>query len=207
MKNGAPAAMTDLRGVVMAIDAGQVLVGLVTAAVTFVGTYLTTYVVWRKNLLVEYDKDLRAKRIEVYRELWKQLQPLAKYARPVRVTPAVLVALSVGLRRWYFVNGGLFLSGSSRDAYFALQDGLREKFKKYTNKELVVVEDWVEEYELSPLSSQPAVVVVASPPELIERWQQELKEEDHIALRHLGSDLRTQMANDVKTRKPSQVRD
>ena len=190
------------------MDKGTValITGVLTFVVAGVGTYVTTYVKWRKDLLVEYDKDLRARRIDAYRELWRQLQPLAEYARPVHVTPAQLVEISINLRRWYFEIGGLFLSESSRDAYFALQKGIRETFKNYTKRELAVVQEWLEQ---SPnnLFFNPPEQVVSSPPAPIANWHQELADTDHETLRKLGSALRTQMANDVKTRRPSQVRD
>jgi hypothetical protein len=34
--------------------------------------------------------------------------------------------MAVALRKWYFEEGGLFFSEPARDAYFALQDGLKE---------------------------------------------------------------------------------
>jgi hypothetical protein len=190
----------------MDTGAAALITGVLTFVVTGVGTYVTTYVKWRKDLLVEYDKDLRARRIDAYRELWRQLQPLAEYARPVHVTPAQLVEISINLRRWYFEVGGLFLSESSRDAYFALQTGIRETFKNYTERELAVVQEWLEEAP-NNLFFNPPEQIVSSPPAPIANWHRELAETDHETLRRLGSALRTQMANDVKTRRPSQVND
>jgi len=54
------------------------IIGIITAVVSIVGTYATTVVHVRKQLAVEYDKDLRGRRIDVYKELWSQTQPLAK---------------------------------------------------------------------------------------------------------------------------------
>ena len=51
---------------------------------------------------------------------------MAKYARPRQLTFDDLHQLTVSLRQWYFEKGGLFLSDNSRDAYFALQDEIRE---------------------------------------------------------------------------------
>lgn len=39
-------------------------------------------------------------------------------------------SLSISLRDWYFEGGGLFLSESTRDAYFDLQDGLKIVLQK-----------------------------------------------------------------------------
>jgi hypothetical protein len=91
---------------------------------------LTTYVVailkLRRELEYKYDTDLRDKRIPQYLALWKLLEDLAKYARPRQLTFADLQQLSASLRQWYFEQGGLFLSDKSRDAYFALQEEIKE---------------------------------------------------------------------------------
>jgi hypothetical protein len=95
---------------------------LVTVAVT---AYVTAAKV-RRDLESEYDIRLRTDRLAAYRELWRSLQPLAKYARPAPVTYRVVGSLIGELRAWYFQNGGILLSYRARDAYFALMDELRE---------------------------------------------------------------------------------
>jgi hypothetical protein len=88
--------------------------------------YLTMSVKIRKDLVAKYDLDLRSRRIEVYRKLWKHLQPLAKYSRSQPFTKACASTLSDALRAWYFEVGGIFLSERTRDAYFDLQEKLQE---------------------------------------------------------------------------------
>jgi hypothetical protein len=88
----------------------------------------------RKDLEAKYDIDLRDKRIDVYKELWKRLQPLARYSPPAPVTYKKVQELLVDLRAWYFETGGLFLSISSRDAYFALMDKLEEVLNSNTGQ-------------------------------------------------------------------------
>jgi hypothetical protein len=95
---------------------------LVTVAVT---AYVTAAKV-RRDLESEYDISLRTDRLAAYRELWRSLQPLAKYARPAPVTYRVVASLMGELRVWYFQRGGIFLSYRARDAYFALMDELRD---------------------------------------------------------------------------------
>jgi hypothetical protein len=107
---------------------GQALIAVVSgslsAVVTAIITYLSISVQVRRDLEAKYDLDLRGQRITVYKELWRLLQPLAKYARPGPFTPAGAKELSRELRRWYFETGGLFMSEETRDAYFELQSGL-----------------------------------------------------------------------------------
>jgi len=88
--------------------------------------YLTMSVKVRKDLVAKYDMDLRNRRIEVYQELWKYLQPLAMYSRSKLFSKAVALQLHNDLRTWYFEVGGIFLSESTRDSYFNLQEKLRE---------------------------------------------------------------------------------
>ena len=88
------------------------------------GSYLALLWKVRKDLEAAYDKDLRERRLLVYRSLWAYLEPLAKYARPGPVSGAVLRQLSEHLRHWYFADGGLYLSDDTRDAYFKLQEAL-----------------------------------------------------------------------------------
>ena len=133
-------------------------------------TYIAAILKFQKDLAAEYDKDLRANRIKAYIKLWALLQPLAKYARPGRVTHVSLGELSIELRRWYFEDGGLFLSEKSRDAYFALQTGITTAMEQ----------------------TQAA-------------RDKELDDPIFEKIRKLVSNVRTSMANDVGTRKPSEL--
>ena len=92
----------------------------------------------RKALEQDYDIDLRKSRIDVYRTLWKALQPLARYATPnERLGPDDVRRLGVALRRWYFEGGGLFLSKTARNAYFDLQEALAQTAGKEIDPESV----------------------------------------------------------------------
>jgi hypothetical protein len=95
--------------------------------VFFAGQVSAAFAVYwqvRRTLEADYDKDLRAVRRHAYAELWKLLQPLAKYSPPEPLTPESLKQRSVELRKWYFEVGGLYMSAGTRAAYFALQDEL-----------------------------------------------------------------------------------
>jgi hypothetical protein len=103
-----------------------ILSGVLSAIVTGVVTYFATVVKIRRELEASYDRDLREKRIEVYKDLWKHLEPLARYARPHPFSRAIAKDLTQTLRFWYFETGGLFLSERTRDAYFAVQEALKQ---------------------------------------------------------------------------------
>lgn len=102
-----------------------IITAMVSAVITAVVTYLVAVVKIRRELEVTYDRDLRDKRLAVYKELWRQLELLAKYARPRPFSRAVAKDLTQTLRTWYFETVGLFLSERTRDAYFAVQDALK----------------------------------------------------------------------------------
>jgi hypothetical protein len=109
--------------------ADQVWIALATSLASAAGgsvlTYVATVLKIRQDLAAQYDADLRRDRIGVYKQLWKALEPLARYAPPGEFTLNKAHDLAVTLRAWYFEEGGLFLSEPSRDAYFALQNALK----------------------------------------------------------------------------------
>ena len=90
------------------------------AALSAVGTYLGTTAKWR----LDYDADLRARRIAAYLSLWSTLQPPSLYGRTEAFDGEAAELLAQQLRSWYFTQGGLFLSTSARGDYFALQQAL-----------------------------------------------------------------------------------
>jgi hypothetical protein len=99
-------------------------VGLITFVLTGIGTYFTTRWKVRKDIDVEYGRMVREARLRTYPTVWATLQPLALYARHWAVTNRMAWTLAGSLRRWYFEQGGMFLTDGSRDAYFALQRSL-----------------------------------------------------------------------------------
>ena len=99
-------------------------IALITAGLGLITAALLALLGSRQRLEVEYDIELRKRRIEAYQALWKILEPLAYYAPSSAVTHALARDLARALRSWYFEVGGLFLSEASREAYFDLQKGL-----------------------------------------------------------------------------------
>ncbi len=104
----------------MSALAASLLTAVVTAVLAVVGTYFTT----RRALEATFDTSLRDLRLDAYKTLWQDLQPLAKYDRPQALTREQARELAGALRTWYFETGGLFLSHRTRQDYFALLDGL-----------------------------------------------------------------------------------
>lgn len=91
-----------------------VLGALVSGVLTYLGT--------RSKLVLDYDADLRSRRVTAYADLWARLEPLAKYAAESSFSETDAKDLATSLRVWYFQKGGLFLSRDTRADYFALQN-------------------------------------------------------------------------------------
>jgi hypothetical protein len=106
-----------------------ILVALITGAVALitgiVSGVLGPGLKLRNELKAQYDKELRTARIEAYRGLWQLQKDLAKHDLPEPLTPQRLKDLSEEMREWYFGGGGLYLSGDSREMYFALKDHIQ----------------------------------------------------------------------------------
>lgn len=97
-------------------------------------TYLGAILKFRKDLQAKYDIELRDRRICHFTKLWASLEPLAKYSPSAQITYDTIQNLSENLRKWYFNEGGLYLTEASRKTYFGLQKEfvktLRQGIKK-----------------------------------------------------------------------------
>jgi hypothetical protein len=152
----------------MSKELAVALIGLLGVALTAALTAIATAAKVRRDLESEYDIALRNERTAAYRELWRKLEPLAKYFRRETLTYRGVEELGSELRKWYFETGGIYLTSRSRDAYFDLLDELRDRvaFRR---------------------GSRGA----------------KLDFEEFERLRTLGSDLRTVLVQDVRTRRQS----
>lgn len=91
------------------------IVGTATGGLS---VFLTTRAQMRRELEHTYDQDLRARRIEAYKGLYKLSGKMPRYwpgKQPVR---AEMLEWPKALDDWYFGEaGGLFLSDDARQAY------------------------------------------------------------------------------------------
>lgn len=98
--------------------------------ITFILSVAVSYLAvrWkiRKELDAMYDRTLREYRLPVYQRLWESLQPLSKYSPPAPVTHKIVTDLSIRLREWYYLEGGLYLSKKAQKAYVQLQGEMKE---------------------------------------------------------------------------------
>jgi hypothetical protein len=104
------------------VDVATVLLSLLTLVAGALISGVATYFGTRSKLRLDYDADLRKRRIEAYADLWRRLEPLAKYAQTPSFSEGQARLFAESLRTWYFEKGGLFLSTTARGDYFALQD-------------------------------------------------------------------------------------
>lgn len=96
----------------------SLLIGGVAGAVSAVITYFSTRSKIRLDLAAEYDKALQEARLATYKELWSELEPLARYGREGPVTFKIIGEISDFSRTWYFKTGGIYLTERSRSPYF-----------------------------------------------------------------------------------------
>ncbi len=79
----------------------------------------------RLDIAKQRSTDLLNRRFAAYGKLWLQMHPLAVYSSETFNADAAR-STSKDLSNWYFSDsGGLFLSTTARDFYFALQDTLK----------------------------------------------------------------------------------
>jgi hypothetical protein len=103
------------------------LVGLwLFAALIAILTTLRELARIRLDISRQRSTDLLNRRFAAYQRLWLLMQPLAVYTEKT-FSADTARSTSKNLTEWYFSeNGGLFLSESARDFYFALQDTLKK---------------------------------------------------------------------------------
>ncbi len=95
-----------------------------------------SYRVTRWNIRRDLEVELRRQRLDAFKKLWAISQPLAKYGRSEAITVGAIIRLSQELRKWYFEDGGMFLTDDSRDAYLDFQESLQNVIKSHgDNKE------------------------------------------------------------------------
>ena len=93
---------------------------LVGGTVSYVGALIKN----RLDLHRAIDDDLSEKRDTVYSRPWRETGVLPRRPRLTRVTYSQLTDLEVSLGRWYYEEGGLYLSEGAREAYSAMMDTL-----------------------------------------------------------------------------------
>lgn len=161
-----------------------------------------------QDLLIEYDKDLRARRITCYEKLLNLMLPLAKYPEPAPLSYSELNLLAINLRGWYFEGGGLFMSEGTRERYFDLQDGFKLVIQKrdgrwpHNSKIFESPEGLKEHLQRSEVA--PDVVEIAR--SSLNMSEDYVPEEIYARLRSLGSSVRTSMTEDVLTRRGTYLR-
>ncbi len=113
----------------------KALVPLIIGGV--IGGFVTTYFDYRKQIIHE----VWQKRFDQYKKLWAISGNLPNWPRDTSVTYNKLFNISVGLKNWYFNDGGILLSSKSRELYGKLQTVLIEKADK-DSKDPISEEDY-----------------------------------------------------------------
>ncbi len=109
----------------------QIVIGVISALGAGVLTYFSTRSKILLDLSADYDRDLRNKRLEAYRELWARMEPLSRYSPNEELTVELLRNTRASIKQWYFQVGGIYLSNQCRDEYDVLKDCMLRLIRKY----------------------------------------------------------------------------
>lgn len=113
---------TIITAVLAGVGGSALVVGGLAA---WLGSVWKDRIARAEEAVAAIDVDLREKRLKVYPGLWKHTTLLPKWPRDPDVTYEDLHRLVEQLRKWYFTEGGMFLSRTTqREGYAALQDEL-----------------------------------------------------------------------------------
>ncbi len=196
---------------------------IVTAVIAFLGvigtaiaSLVATTIASQKNreieqlkalqdLQLEYDKDLRIRRITSYSELFSLMIIFAKYPEPDTITFTRLDEIGLSFREWFFKSGGLLMTEKTRALYFDIQDGFRivQQKRKHrwnfdekniANHELLNA--YFERKENHPIPDEILYLVSADVP-----TGKTVPENISSRLRSLAAKLRSSMSDDVLTRR------
>ena len=97
-----------------------------------IGGFVTTYFDFRKQIIHE----VWQKRFEQYKKLWAISGNLPKWPKDETLTFKKLHNISIALKNWYFNDGGLLLSGKSRNYYESLQKVLVAHADRESNEQI-----------------------------------------------------------------------
>ena len=170
------------------MDIGSILSQIIVAIATGL---IAAYFSYRKaredaeiKLLNTIDESTAKERLEAYKVLWKKMKPLPQYPRPEKVTYRTLKMLNEDFRDWYFYIGGVYLTKESKDLYLDAQEQLYNLWKPHEQS----LDDEIKE------PKQKSDEIPEKPGE---------KEPDEYeTARKKLSDLRNQLAEDLRSRLP-----
>ncbi|MBD1853168.1 hypothetical protein H6F87_24810 [Cyanobacteria bacterium FACHB-502] len=189
------------------------LTGIVGLLAGFTGTAASIWVA-RLTRYGELDQSVHDKRIELYPKLVKATAPLAIYfpsthSSTSSIGPKECREMGQAMSKWYFEDGGLFLSKEAQDAYFKLARALTRaslagdlRVPTFTQDAQDISKEKVDEYRKA-----------LDPNELdkIEMWNFGItgsesnspayRFRDFVFLQRLSSILRTELSEDLRSRR------
>jgi len=104
----------------------EIWAAIIAFIAAIAGIFFTYYGV-KRNLQAQYDIDLRSKRIDAYRSLWKELHLLRKHSAPETLSYGEVNTLLKELTSWYYEDGkGMYLTEKSRERFLDLLKELED---------------------------------------------------------------------------------
>jgi hypothetical protein len=163
-----------------------------TVAAAIIG-YVAGSAKTRWDLQAKYDANLQAKRLEVYQSLWRCLAPLALAEPSGDRDDGKVSSLAQSLTDWYYNEGGLLLSGTESPGVPGA--GVRPA--------LCIP---LEPDEIPPTHSYeggifPSFMDLNSDVQRAARRKRGVGSKEFDCLRDKGSNLRTALSEDVRSRR------
>jgi hypothetical protein len=178
-----------------------------------IGSALVTLWAARRARLGALDQAVHEKRLEVYPNLVKATSPLALYfpkygSSGGSITPDTCNEMGEAISRWYFDGGGLLMSTGARDAYFKLTRALTRaatasslQVPRFPRDAQEINEVNVDAYRARlSRSGLGDVEKWAFGPSPVGPEDAHMRFKDYVILQALSSDLRTSLAEDLRSR-------
>jgi hypothetical protein len=113
---------------------------IVGALVGGLVTWWTTNSRLRRELELLYDRDLRDKRVDAYRELWKRTKGVPRRRMAGEVTGGAILKVREDWHEWYYDEGGIYMSEAVRSRYFDATQALEKAADLAGDRELLPAE-------------------------------------------------------------------
>jgi hypothetical protein len=176
----------------MNADVNDALISAAAVVMVAIVSWLAADRKVRMDLEAKFDEELRTKRLAVYMDLWSRLDSIAASDTPRALDVQEIEAFHHCLKDWYYGGGGLLLSGG------------RSPMKTVRRTEICI--DYPDPAEVSTAHSYttgsfPFFTDLQSNLRRALARGKGVDDKEFACLKQKASDLRTQLTNDIGTRK------
>lgn len=186
------------------------LIALIGALAGIAGTLIPVLLAYYTRLGA-LDQSVHDKRLETYPEFVQATEPLAVYfpaGDKTPLTPSDCGAMGRAMSAWYFGRGGLLLSSESRKAYFRLAKALTRASRAtelsvptFPADAEVISSDKLDAYRAELAAHLDQVDTWVFGPAPAGEQSPATRFRDYVFLQRLASLLRTELSEDLRSRK------